>query len=77
MEILNCCRRSATKPSSPTGWEAPARWTKTTAPVQGIIGGQGGASFPLDRQVKREDASPSTSGVGGRPGSLQLGDRTA
>lgn len=27
-------------------------------PVQGIIDGQGGASFPLDWQVKREDASP-------------------
>jgi hypothetical protein len=29
-------------------------------PVEGIIFGQGGASFPLDVVVKREDASPST-----------------
>ncbi len=44
--------------------------------VQGIIGGQGGASFPLDVVVKRQDASPSTWGVGPPPVSLQLGDTT-
>jgi hypothetical protein len=38
--------------------------------------GQGGASFPLDWLVKLEDASPFPSGVGRRPVSLQLGDRT-
>ena len=45
-------------------------------PVQGIIGGQGGASFPLDWQVKREEASPLPTSVGGSAVSLQLGDRT-
>jgi hypothetical protein len=45
-------------------------------PVEGIILGQGGASFPLDCQVKREDASPFPMGVGRRRVSLGLGDRT-
>jgi hypothetical protein len=44
--------------------------------VERIILGQGGASFPLDLVVKREDASPSTCGVGRRLVSLRLGDRT-
>jgi hypothetical protein len=33
-------------------------------PEQGTILGQGGASFPLDLLVKRQDASPSAFGVG-------------
>ena len=33
-------------------------------------------SFPLDLSVKREDGPPLPTGVGGRPVSLHLGDRT-
>jgi hypothetical protein len=45
-------------------------------PEQGIILGQGDASFLLDWSVKQEDASPLTCGVGFPQVSLQLGDAT-
>jgi hypothetical protein len=65
------CRR-------PARCRAPQRARVLAAgPVQGIILGQGGAFFPLDCQVKREDASPFPTGVGRRRVSLQLGDRTS